>query len=102
MLAVFIFVCAAAGTAQSTSNRTRSKGPRAIAILEFDSNKRVHLVPVTIMLNGDFYDASAYKAAPVPMALESGTVYEAVRAGVSQGLGRGVITNGQRAEKQQS
>lgn len=57
-----------------------------MAILEFDDKKMVHLVPVTIMLNGDFYDASAYKAAPVPMALESGTVYEGVRTGVSDGL----------------
>ncbi len=57
-----------------------------MAVLEFDSNKGVHLVPVTIMLNGDFYDAGAYKAAPVPMALEPQTVYEGVRTGVSQGM----------------
>ena len=37
------------------------------------------------MLNGDFYDASAYKAAPIPMALEPDTVYEGMRTGVSQG-----------------
>ena len=56
-----------------------------MAVLEFDDKKNVHLVPVIIMLNGDFYDASAYKAAPVPMALEPETVYEGVRTGVSQG-----------------
>jgi hypothetical protein len=38
------------------------------------------------MYNGDFFDASAYKADPVPMALDSGTVYEAMRSGISQGL----------------
>ena len=38
------------------------------------------------MIDGKFYDASAYKAAPVPMALWSDTVYEAVRTGVSMGL----------------
>ena len=38
------------------------------------------------MIDGKYYDASAYKAAPVPMALWSETVYEAVRTGVSQGL----------------
>jgi len=31
-----------------------------------------------------FHDASVYKADPVPMALESGTVYEAEQAGESQ------------------
>lgn len=38
------------------------------------------------MYNGEFYDASAYKADPVPMALDAGTVYEAERSGVSEGL----------------
>ncbi len=57
-----------------------------MAILEFDSNKQVHLVPVTIMLNGEFYDAGAYKASPIPMALDPETVYEGLRTGVSQGL----------------
>jgi len=63
-----------------------SKGPRALGLLELAPSGAAHLVPVTIMYNGDFYDASAYKASPVPMALESETVYEAVKTGVSQGL----------------
>ena len=85
LLAAFTFIFAILGRSQTTSNRARSKGPRAVAVLEFDDKKNVHLVPVTIMLNGDFYDAGAYKAAPVPMALEPETVYEGVRTGVSQG-----------------
>jgi len=43
-------------------------------------------VPITILVDGKYFDAGAYKAAPVPMALWSDTVYEAVRTGVSQGL----------------
>src|SRR6202011_4701609 len=39
-----------------------------------------------ILIDGKFYDASAYKATPVPMVLESGTVYEAMRTGESVGL----------------
>jgi hypothetical protein len=74
------------GIAQTSTNRAKSKGPRAVAILEFDSNKKVHLVPVTIMVNGEFYDASAYKATPIPMALEPETVYEGMLTGVSEGL----------------
>jgi hypothetical protein len=38
------------------------------------------------MMDGKFYDAGSYKAAPVPMALDFDTVYEGFRAGVSQGL----------------
>jgi hypothetical protein len=66
--------------------RPISKGPRAVGVLEFDDKKKVHLIPVVIMLNGEFYDAGAYKATPVPMALQPETVYEGVRTGVSQGL----------------
>src|SRR5712692_9772877 len=72
--------------AQLTRRSTASKGPRALGLLELAANGKGHLVPITIMYDGKFYDASAYKAAPVPMALESETVYEAVRTGVSQGL----------------
>ncbi len=73
------------GSAQF-SHRTASKGPRALGLLEVAPNGKARLIPITIMVDGKFYDAGAYKASPVPMALESGTVYEAERAGVSQGL----------------
>jgi hypothetical protein len=63
-----------------------SKGPRALGLLELTPNGKAHLIPITILIDGKYYDASAYKAAPVPMALWSETVYEAVRTGVSRGL----------------
>jgi hypothetical protein len=65
--------------------KKKGKDPRAIGVLQLNGNKGT-LVPVAILIDGRFYDASAYKADPVPMALESGTVYEAERAGDSQGL----------------
>ncbi len=72
--------------AQFAKRTPVSKGPRALGLVELAPNGKAHLVPVAIMVDGEFYDASAYKASPVPMALESHTVYEAFRAGVSQGL----------------
>lgn len=68
------------------AKRTVSKGPRAIGLVELAANGKAHLIPIAIMSEGKFYDAGAYKAAPVPMALEYQTVYEAVRSGISQGL----------------
>jgi hypothetical protein len=62
------------------------KGPRALGLLELAPSGMAYLVPITIMYDGKFYDGSAYKASPVPMALQSGTVYEAVKTGISQGL----------------
>jgi len=60
--------------------------PRAVGLLQLNSGGKATLIPIVIRIDGRFYDASVYKADPVPMALESGTVYEAEQAGDSQGL----------------
>jgi hypothetical protein len=72
--------------AQYSKKRQISKGPRAVGVLQLAENGKAHLIPVTIMIDGKFYDAGAYKADPVPMALQPETVYEALKSGVSQGL----------------
>ena len=66
--------------------RKKEAGPRAVGVLEMSANGKTALVPVAILVNGKFWDASAYKADPIPMALETGTVYEAERTGSSLGL----------------
>jgi hypothetical protein len=72
--------------AQFAKRATKSKGPRALGVIELAANGKAHLIAVAIMIDGRFYDASAYKADPVPMALQGETVYEALKAGVPQGL----------------
>jgi hypothetical protein len=62
------------------------KGPRAVGLLQLNSSGKGTLIPVAILIDGKFYDASIYKADPVPMALEGGTVYEVEKTGESQGL----------------
>src|SRR5208283_1575373 len=64
----------------------KGKDPRAVGLLQLTSSGKATLIPIAILVDGRFYDASAYKADPVPMALESGTVYEAEQEGDSQGL----------------
>jgi len=71
--------------AQASRATKASKGPRALGLLEL-SNGNARLIPIAILIDGQYYDAGAYKASPVPMALWSDTVYEGVRTGVSQGL----------------
>jgi hypothetical protein len=63
-----------------------TKGPRALGLLELGPNGQARLIPIAILIDGKYYDASAYKAAPVPMALWADTVYEGIRTGVSLGL----------------
>jgi len=72
--------------AQVAKRRPVRKGPRALGLVEVAANGKAHLVPIAIMIDGRFYDAAAYKADPVPMALQSDIVYEAVKTGVSQGI----------------
>src|SRR5437868_6268775 len=86
ILAMTVFGWVQAGVGQYARKDTASKGPRAIGLLQLSANGKATLLPISIMVNGKFYDAAAYKAAPVPMALESGTVYEALRTGKSLGL----------------
>ncbi len=66
--------------------RKKEAGPRAVGVLQMSANGKTSLIPVAILVNGKFWDATAYKADPVPMALETETVYEAERAGSSLGL----------------
>ena len=72
--------------AQTKAPVKKTKGPRALALVTLVPNGAARLTPVAILVDGEFYDAGAYKAAPVPMALESGTVYEVERTGTSLGL----------------
>lgn len=66
--------------------RKKDAGPRALAVLRMTPDGKVTLVPIAILIDGKFWDASAYKADPVPMALDSGIVYEGERTGNSLGL----------------
>ena len=64
-----------------------SKGPRAVGLIGLlPKGDKGRLIPIAIMVDGKFYDAGSYKAAPVPMALDFGIVYEGFRSGVSQGV----------------
>jgi hypothetical protein len=62
------------------------KGPRAIGLVQVPEKGKARLTPIAIMMDGKFFDAASYKAAPVPMALDFGVVYEGFRSGVSQGI----------------
>ncbi len=68
------------------ATKKKDAGPRALAVVQLAPNGKASLVPIAILINGKFWDATAYKADPVPMALDSGNVYEGERSGNSLGL----------------
>ena len=73
-------------TAQTPRTAKKNKGPRALGLLELAPDGKARLIPIEILYDGEYYDAGAYKASPVPIALWSGTVYEGFLTGISQGL----------------
>jgi hypothetical protein len=80
-----ITLCATAAllllTLPAHAQSKKRKGPRAIAVVRWDADAKDRavpvLLPVAILDEGKFYDAGVYKAAPSPMSLLVGTVYEA-------------------------
>ena len=78
-------ICANGSNAQ-VARKGKEKGPRALGLVELAPDGKARLIPIAIMVDGKFYDASAYKASPVPLALWNETVYEGESNGVSQGL----------------
>jgi len=64
----------------------KDAGPRAVGVIQLGTKGKASFIPIAILINGKFWDASAYKADPVPMALDSGNVYEGERSGNSLGL----------------
>ncbi len=62
---------------------------RAVGVYEWlgDESKPTasRLIPVTLFVDGELQDAGVYLARPVPLAIDTGTVYEVDKAGVSEG-----------------
>ena len=62
---------------------------RAVAVYEYTGDlahpKAARLIPVSLFLGGHFEDAGVYLARPIPLALDTGNVYEFQRSGVRLG-----------------
>jgi len=86
-------VCAAGFTA--LAQRRKAHKLRATALVELTTDATgimtTRVIPITILDEGSFHDASSYKATPRPMAVDAGVVYEAQKSG--QPIGYVTITN---------
>jgi hypothetical protein len=87
-VAVLVFCSALALVAAPFQHRNSHK-LRAVALLELTTDASgtvtTRLVPITILDNQRFHDASIYEARPRPMALGAGIVYEAQKSGIPVG-----------------
>ncbi len=76
--------------AQTPRPKRKVRALRALAVLELASDSqapgRGKLVPIYVLDDGKYYDAGLYRVRPRPLAVESGTIYEAERSGEPAGL----------------
>jgi hypothetical protein len=88
LASVALLACAAA-LASAAPQRRKAHQLRATAVVEITTDSAgivsTRVIPVTILDEGRFRDASIYKATPRPMALDNGIVYEAQASGVPTG-----------------
>jgi hypothetical protein len=86
LVSVICAVLVGGAWAQLAKRAAKSKGPRALGLVEILTNEKARIETICIMVDGRFFDAGTYKATPVPMAVAPETVYEGTRNGVSLGL----------------
>jgi hypothetical protein len=83
--AVLLLACAGLLTS-AVAQRRKTHKLRATALVEVTTDAKgvsvTHVIPITVLDDGQFQDASTYKASPRPMALENGIVYEAQTSGI--------------------
>jgi hypothetical protein len=83
----------------TTQQRKRQRGPRAIAVIRWQADEQGNghpvLLPVMVRDEGKMFDAAVYKTSPRPMAVEPDTVYEAAQHGQPIGLFTVVATSRQ-------
>jgi len=86
--ALLVLVCTAAFTV-AVAQRRKPHTLRATAVLDVTTDSAgivvTRVIPVTILDEGTFHDASIYKATPQPMALDKGIVYEGQTSGTPVG-----------------
>jgi hypothetical protein len=58
---------------------------RAVGILRIDPQGKARLFPVTLFIDGKYYDARFYEANPVPFAIAGDIYYQAEKDGTVQG-----------------
>jgi hypothetical protein len=69
------------------AQRKKDAGPRAIGVVTWNGDDPVPtpgtsvLTPVTILVEGRYYDAELYQAQPEPMAIDAGVIYDVLKSG---------------------
>ena len=82
--AIWLVAILLLGAPAFSQAKKASTGPRAVGVLEW-TPEGMRLIPVSLLIDGRYYDATLYQANPIPMALGQDTVYEVQKSGVGVG-----------------
>jgi hypothetical protein len=86
-LVVFLAALIAVAAAQGVRRKPHQLRATSLAEVTIDSHgvMTARLIPITVLDDGSFHDATIYKNEPQPMVLDQGVVYEVQKTGQSIG-----------------
>ncbi len=84
-VALLLALATLTATAQYSRGRTKKTSPRALGLVQVLPTGKARLIPISIFLDGKYFDARYYMAKPVPLALYDDTVYIALEDGMPAG-----------------
>ncbi len=84
LIALLTLLLAVSLSAQYTGQAKVSR-MRAVGILRIDAKGKARLFPVTVFIDGKYYDARFYEANPVPFAIAGDILYQAQKEGAPEG-----------------
>jgi len=67
------------------TGQAKTSSMRAVGVLRIDATGKARLFPVTLFIDGKYYDARFYEANPVPFAIGGDILYQAQKDGVPEG-----------------
>jgi hypothetical protein len=67
------------------AGQAKASRMRAVGILRIDAKGKARLFPVTVFIDGKYYDARFYEANPVPFAIAGDIFYQAQNEGAPEG-----------------
>jgi len=85
LLVALLAVLLAASLSAQYTGQAKTSRMRAVGLLRIDAKGKARLFPVTLFIDGKYYDARFYEANPVPFAIAGDILYQAQKEGVPEG-----------------
>jgi hypothetical protein len=85
LLVALLAVLLTASLSAQYTGQSKTSRMRAVGILRIDAKGKARLFPVSLFIDGKYYDARFYQATPVPFAIAGDILYQAQKDGVPEG-----------------